>query len=378
MVTVVSNYCQLSQTQLCQTFAEKFTVTEELLLSLKKHLQLITNNNEITPFIDNLHMKKMTPLYFISLLLSLTFIIFYQPWVNALPPTPRHASPEQLEKTVRYLTQTVHPRSADNIDNLNRSAEYIKEVFVSSGARVTAQDVPITGGPYKNIVADYGPADGPLIIIGGHYDSVSSYENDQLTYTPGADDNASGVAGLLELARLLQQQVPKTGVQLVAYASEEPPFFRSDEMGSAVHAASLERPVKLMIALEMIGYYDSTPGSQDYPYPAMSWLYPDRGDFIAVVGRMQDINAVRQVKAALLSSRDLSVYSMNAPGFIPGIDFSDHLNYWQHDIPAIMITDTAFYRNKQYHLPGDIADRLNYQKMAQVVDGVTTLLYNSK
>lgn len=378
MVTVVSNYCQLSQTQLCQTFAEKFTVTEELLLSLKKHLQLITNNNEITPFIDNLHMKKMTPLYFISLLLSLTFIIFYQPWVNALPPTPRHASPEQLEKTVRYLTQTVHPRSADNIDNLNRSAEYIKEVFVSSGARVTAQDVPITGGPYKNIVADYGPADGPLIIIGAHYDSASSYENDQLTYTPGADDNASGVAGLLELARLLQQQVPKTGVQLVAYASEEPPFFRSDEMGSAVHAASLERPVKLMIALEMIGYYDSTPGSQDYPYPAMSWLYPDRGDFIAVVGRMQDINAVRQVKAALLSSRDLSVYSMNAPGFIPGIDFSDHLNYWQHDIPAVMITDTAFYRNKQYHLPGDIADRLNYQKMAQVVDGVTTLLYNSK
>ncbi len=164
----------------------------------------------------------------------------------------------------------MHPRSADNIDNLNRSAEYIKEVFVSSGARVTSQDVPITGGPYKNIVADYGPADGPLIIIGAHYDSASSYENDQLTYTPGADDNASGVAGLLELARLLHQQVPKTGVQLVAYASEEPPFFRSDEMGSAVHAASLERPVKLMIALEMIGYYDSAPGSQNYPYPAMS------------------------------------------------------------------------------------------------------------
>ncbi|MEN1544115.1 hypothetical protein AAIH37_37035, partial [Pseudomonas aeruginosa] len=93
-----------------------------------------------------------------------------------------HASPEQLEKTVRYLTQTVHPRSADNIDNLNRSAEYIKQVFISSGARVTAQDIPITGGPYKNIVANYGPADGPLIIIGAHYDSVSSYENDQLTY----------------------------------------------------------------------------------------------------------------------------------------------------------------------------------------------------
>lgn len=207
-------------------------------------------------------MKKINFAFIILFLFSLPLIIFYQPRVNALPPTPRHASPEQLEKTVRYLTQTVHPRSADNIDNLNRSAEYIKEVFISSGARVTAQDIPITGGPYKNIVANYGPADGPLIIIGAHYDSVSSYENDQLTYTPGADDNASGVAGLLELARLLQQQAPKTGVQLVAYASEEPPFFRSDEMGSAVHAASLERPVKLMIALEMIGYYDSTPGSR--------------------------------------------------------------------------------------------------------------------
>ncbi|EOV95544.1 aminopeptidase [Escherichia sp. KTE96] len=318
-------------------------------------------------------MKKITFPFFILFLLSLPLIVFYQPWVNALPPTPRHASPEQLEKTVRYFTQTVHPRSADNIDNLNRSAEYIKEVFVSSGARVTVQDVPITGGPYKNIVADYGPADGSLIIIGAHYDSATSYENDQLIYTPGADDNASGVAGLLELARLLQQQAPKTGVQLVAS-----PFFRSDEMGSAVHAASLERPVKLMIALEMIGYYDSASGSQDYPYSVMSWLYPDRGDFIAVVGRMQDISAVRQVKSALLSATELPVYSINAPGFIPGIDFSDHLNYWQQDIPAVMITDTAFYRNKQYHQSGDTADRLNYQKMAQVIDGVISLLHNSK
>ncbi len=108
----------------------------------------------------------------------------------------------------------------------------------------------------------------------------------------------------------------------------------------------------------------------------MSWLIPIGQNSIAVVGRMQDINAVRQVKAALLSSQDLSVYSMNAPGFISGIDFSDHLNYWQHDIPAIMITvNITFYRIKQYHLPGDTADRLNYQKMAQVVNGVITLLY---
>lgn len=102
------------------------------------------------------------------------------------------------------------------------------------------------------------------------------------------------------------------------------------------------------------------------------------GGLYCLVGRIQDINAVRQVKTALLSSRDLSVYSMNAPWFINGINFSDRLNYWQYDITAVMITDTAFYRNKQNYLPGDIADRLNYQKMAQVADGVITLLHNSK
>ncbi|EQV91455.1 peptidase [Escherichia coli KOEGE 71 (186a)] len=336
------------------------------------------NNDKTTHFINNKYMKRIIPLYIILLIFSLPLLVLYQPYVSALSPSPQHASPEKLEKTVRYLSQTEYPRSADHIDKLNISASYIKNIFTQSGAKVTEQRVPIADGPYKNIIADYGPQDGPLIIIGAHYDSATSYENDQLIYTPGADDNASGVAGLLELARLLQQKAPAIGVQLVAYASEEPPFFRSDEMGSAVHAVTLMRPVKLMISLEMIGFYDSAPESQDYPYSAMSWLYPDRGDFIAVVGRMQDISAVRQVKAALLSSKELSVYSINAPDFIPGIDFSDHLNYWQQDIPAVMITDTAFYRNKQYHQPGDTADRLNYQKMAQVVDGVITLLYNSK
>ncbi len=336
------------------------------------------NNDKKTYFINNLYMKRIIPLCAILLIFFLPLLVLYQHYVSAFPPSPQHANPERLEKIVRYLSQTEYPRSADHIDKLNMSASYIKNIFTESGAIVTEQRVPIIDGPYKNIIADYGPQDGPLIIIGAHYDSATSDENDQLIYTPGADDNASGVAGLLELARLLQQQAPKTGIQLVAYASEEPPFFRSDEMGSAVHAASLNRPVKLMISLEMIGYYDSAPGSQDYPYSAMSWLYPDRGDFVAVVGRMQDISAVRQVKAALLSVKDLSVYSINAPGFIPGIDFSDHLNYWQKDIPAVMITDTAFYRNKQYHQSGDTADRLNYQKMAQVIDGVISLLHNSK
>lgn len=307
-----------------------------------------------------------------------TLTVLYQPWVTPLSSAPRQASAQRLEKDVRYLSQTLYPRSADRIDNLNTAANYINSEFQFNGAAVNVQDVPMAGGPYKNIIARFGPQQGPVIIIGAHYDVAAALEHAGLITTPGAEDNASGVAGLLELARLLKQRAPGIGVELVAYASEEPPFFRSDEMGSAVHATALSRPVKLMVALEMIGYYDSNPGSQGYPWPALSAIYPDRGDFIAVVGRLQDISVARRVKSALLSVPDLAVYSINAPAFLPGIDFSDHMNYWRQGISAVMITDTAFYRNPEYHQPGDTADRLDYEKMAQVVDGVFRLVMNDE
>lgn len=311
----------------------------------------------------------------ICIIVFICFIfLLYQPWVVPLSSSSQHASPIRLEKDVRYLSETLYPRGFDNIEHLNTAAKYIRETFQRSGASVSEQAVPLVGGPYKNIIARYGPQQGPRIVIGAHYDAAVAMEGEQTRWTPGADDNASGVAGLLELARLLGQQAPTASVELVAYASEEPPFFRSDEMGSAVHAASLTRPVQLMVALEMIGFYDDAPDSQRYPIAGLNWLYPGRGNFIAVVGRMQDISAVRQVKAGLLSAKTLPVYSINAPSFVPGIDFSDHLNYWPRDIPAVMITDTAFFRNTEYHLKGDTADRLDYERMALVVDGVMALL----
>lgn len=304
--------------------------------------------------------------------------ILYQPWVMPLPVNKQHADPQRLEKDVRYFSETLYPRSADRREHLDAAAKYITQVFEQHGAQVSEQSVPITGGPFRNIIARYGPQQGPVMIIGAHYDAVAGGDGEAMHYTPGADDNASGVAGLLELARLLQHAPLKTGVELVAYASEEPPFFRSDEMGSAVHANTVQRPVKLMVALEMIGYYDSQPGSQRYPFSALSVLYPDRGDFIAVIGRLNDISAVRQVKAALLGAEGLPVYSINAPEWVPGIDFSDHMNYWRQGISAVMVTDTAFYRNTEYHQPGDTADRLDYEKMAKVVDGVFILLMHDK
>lgn len=241
------------------------------------------------------------------------------------------------------------------------------------------QDVVVEEATYKNIIARFGPASGGRLVIGAHYDShahVSAAIDDPRgysadTHTPGADDNASGVAGLIELAHLLGRKPLGRPVELVAYTLEEPPHFRTEHMGSAWHARSLVGDdVRLMLSLEMIGYFSDAPGSQRYPLPGLEFLYPDRGNFIALVGAMGDFGAMRHVKAAMAGASDLSVHSLNAPRWVPGVDFSDHVNYWGAGIPAIMVTDTAFWRNPHYHRAGDTYDTLDYTRMAQVVQGV--------
>jgi hypothetical protein len=133
-----------------------------------------------------------------------------------------------------------------------------------------------------------------------------------------------------------------------------------------------------MISLEMIGYFDGQPGSQAYPAPGLSLLYPTRGNFIAVVGRIQDWAATRRVKAAMRGASGLPVHSINAPALIPGVDFSDHSSYWDEGFTAVMITDTAFYRNPNYHQAGDTVDTLDYVRMAQVVQGIFAVIETSE
>ncbi|HZG51707.1 MAG TPA: M28 family peptidase, partial [Pyrinomonadaceae bacterium] len=190
---------------------------------------------------------------------------------------------------------------------------------------------------------------------------------------PGADDNASGVAGLIELAYLLGGTPPAVRVELVAFALEEPPYFRSPFMGSAVHAASLRAQgfaVRAMLSLEMIGYFSDQPDSQHYPVSFLKAFYPSQANFIAVVGKMDQGRTVRRIKKAMAEASPLPVYSINAPRSIPGVDFSDHLNYWNEGYDALMITDTAFYRNPHYHTSADTPDTLDYRRMASVVQGV--------
>jgi Zn-dependent M28 family amino/carboxypeptidase len=199
------------------------------------------------------------------------------------------------------------------------------------------------------------------------------------THTPGADDNASGVAGLIELAHLLGKQPPPRPVELVAYTLEEPPHFRTEHMGSAWHARSLRaagREVRLMVSLEMIGCFSDAPGSQRFPVPGLDLLYPDRGNFIALVSRISakgELGATRRAKALMAGATDLAVHSINAPPLLKGIDFSDHLSYWAQGYPALMVTDTAFFRNANYHQAGDTHETLDYARMAKVVQGVFVL-----
>lgn len=294
--------------------------------------------------------------------------IVVQPLVIPMVSTPPAVSARQLEQHVRHFSEDLHPRNHEHIENLERAADYIQASLKASGAAVSNQDVRVEGTRYRNVIARFGPASGPVLVIGAHYDTHGD--------TPGADDNASGVAGLLELARLLGRSPPPRAIELVAYTLEEPPHFRTEHMGSARHARSMKeahRDVELMLSLEMIGYFSDQPGSQRFPYSVFAWLYPHQGNFIALVGKLDHFALMRKVKAAMAGATSLPVRSINAPPTLQGIDFSDHLNYWKEGMPAIMVTDTAFLRNSNYHRVEDTFEKLDYGRMAKVVQGVFAL-----
>jgi len=285
------------------------------------------------------------------------------------PPTPLAApaaDAARLETDVRYLAARTPSRTAHDVAALDAAAAWIGESFAAAGCAPRERRYEAFGQVYRNVVCPLGPQTGPLVVIGAHYDVHKA---------PGADDNASGIAAILELARLIGEAKPALThrLQLVAFTLEEPPHFRRETMGSFVYARDLAAsgtPVKLMVSVEMVGYFSDAPGSQRYPVGALAWLYPDRGDFIGVVGRTLDRTPVGRVKALMAAAIPLPVWSINAPVALAGIDFSDHRSFWQLGLPAVMVTDTAFLRNPNYHSTTDTPDTLDYRRLAQVVDGL--------
>lgn len=298
----------------------------------------------------------------VALLLGLAAVLIRQPVPGSLPFLGgERADPARLRRHVEFLAVEAAPRDADHPESLDKAAAYIQGQFFRTGARVTEQSFTAWKKTYRNVLATFGPDTGPLVIVGAHYDAFGGFGAN-----PGADDNASGTAGLLELARLLDGRPLSRRVVLAAYSTEEPPFFGSPQMGSAVHARSLgAAPVHGMICLEMIGCFRA---EQPWPHWFLRLLYPGRGDFIAVAGRWSDRALTWKVKRAIRAAGTIPVYSFTAPRSA-GLDGSDQISYWDRGIPAVVVTDTAFVRNAAYHTPADTAETLDYDRMARVVDG---------
>lgn len=299
----------------------------------------------------------------VAIIVGAAAVVIRQPIWRRNPASTASVNPARLKGHVRFPSEDCSPRHALARDNQHKAITYISTQLREAGGRVVMQEYSTPSGSYQNVIAHFGPEQGSRYVVGAHFDACGPQ--------PGADDNASGVAGLLELARLLGKETSLPAhYELVAYNLEEPPFFAGPYMGSAVHARKLKEenePVTLMLSLEMIGYFSDVGGSQSYPMPLLNLLYPSQANFIAIVGRWDQTNIVGDFKRACVGASNLPLVSIAAPAFVPAIDFSDHRNYWAQGYPALMITDTSFLRNPHYHQPTDTFDTLDYTRMAGVV-----------
>ncbi len=297
------------------------------------------------------------------LLLLLTIAIGCTQSQNKPNSTINNTDNSLLKKDLIAITQTKERRNYKNIETLNTIAAYIKAELHKVCDSVAYQKYKVNTNEYKNVIGSIGLQHKERIIIGAHYDVFGDYE--------GADDNASGVAGLLELARLLRKEKLSYRIDFVAYTLEEPPFFRTQQMGSYIHANYLFKhkiPVKGMICLETIGYYNEQPNSQEYPVKGMHVLYGTKGNFITIVQNEKSGKFGSQIEHFMKKESLLETQSFKGSSNMTGVDFSDHLNYWNFDYEAVMITNTAFYRNKNYHKKGDKLETLNLEKIKLVIE----------
>jgi len=276
---------------------------------------------------------------------------------------------ELLERHVYKLAHQIGDRSVFKYGKLEEAAAYITDEFRSYGYNAGFQYYTVLDKISKNIIAVKKGVSSPeeIIIVGAHYDTC---------YNPGADDNASAVAGLLELAaRMADKRCGRT-IKFIAFVNEEPPFFKSKYMGSRVYtmeARKRKENIKAALILESIGYYSDKAFSQRYP-PFFGFFFPNKGNFISVVGNFSSGRLVKKVVSGFKKQTPFPVESVTTFGFIPGIDFSDNWSFWQEDYPAVMITDTAFYRNPNYHTASDTYETLNYGNMAEVIKGLNAVL----
>ncbi|MFB3066125.1 MAG: M28 family peptidase [Planctomycetota bacterium] len=288
---------------------------------------------------------------------------------GTLPPltAEERALENRLRLHVQHLAEGIGNRNVFVPDALDEAAVYIEDAFRGIGLRPRRQTFRAHGQDVHNIEVEIEGSD-EIVVVGAHYDSAPD--------CPAANDNGTGVAALLEIAREWRHKQPVRTLRFVAFVNEEPPFFQTAQMGSLVYAqAAEERGDKIvaMLSLETIGYYSDAKGSQRYPFP-FGLFYPGTGDFIGFVGNIGSRSLVRRCVRSFRSHTRFPSEGAAVPGWVPGVGWSDHWSFWKAGYEGVMVTDTAPFRYPHYHLPTDTADKIDFARMARVVAGLTRVI----
>ena len=283
------------------------------------------------------------------------------------------ANKERIYNDIKFLTQIDPPRSYENLDSIDEAAAYIEDEFLKLDCSVENQYFSVNGEQYQNIIASFNTNCKKTLVVGAHYDVCGEI--------PGADDNASGISGLLECARLLNEYKPDIDyrIDFVAFCLEEPPFFKTSEMGSAFHAKSLlsrKKDVTGMICLDMIGYFSEYSGLHKLPVEGLKDQYSDKGDFIIIAGRNYQKDFTEKIKELMQKNCEMKIFTVYDLRLNNLLELSDHLNYWNYGFNAVMINDTAMIRNENYHTVNDTIETLDFEKMTEVIKGCYHAIIN--
>jgi Zn-dependent M28 family amino/carboxypeptidase len=286
------------------------------------------------------------------------------------PDESAMATAAALEVHVRELAVAIGERNVYRPQALRAAAEYIAQTWRAQGYAVTTQEYEAYGVRCANLEVTRTGVSRPreILLIGAHYDSVRG--------CPGANDNGSGVASMLEISRHFATLTPALTVRFVAFVNEEPPSFFTAQQGSAVYAkAARERgdDIRLMVSLETLGCYFDQPGSQRYPL-LFRYFFPDRGNFLGLVSDFRSGRLMRRMAKTFRRHSDFPLKHVAAFRWIPGIAWSDHLSFWRQGYPALMVTDTAFYRYHYYHTPEDTPDKLTYPAFGRATEALSRCL----
>ena len=280
---------------------------------------------------------------------------------------------EELRADVQKLAGEIGERNMWRYAQLNAAADFIEDSFSRAGLHPRRDSYELHGQACHNIEVEIPRSQGspppPIILIGAHYDSVFG--------SPGANDNGSGVAAMLALARRFAERKTEHTLRFVAFVNEEPPYFLSGEMGSLVYAGRCKArgdKIAAMISLETIGYFSDAPNSQTYPSPGLGIFYPKVGNFIGFVANVHSRALLRRVVALFRRHAKIPSEGAALPAFIPGVSWSDQWSFWRHGYPGIMVTDTAPFRYPYYHSANDTPDKIDYDRFALVVSGMEKVI----